>query len=388
MRHAQPTLRPVTLLLVCLASIGGCAELDQHNRGTWLGQPVRARNQPAEALAAKAAFWYPLRDLVTLEPMGRLLFGDRAWNVNDTGGVDDSSFYTNRPTAEPSPEPSAASLWSVPPPQPPWSIVKVKAAGATDGFVGRDAGGRTFLVKLDHPDYPELGSSAEVIGARLMWLLGYHVAPSFVVTVSGTGDPRFDGRRASASLYIEGQVLGHFAFDWFRYRREFRAARLACAWINDTDRAANNGLVVLRQERAFYYLIDFNSSLGSWNGQPKEPWQGRRYRGDVLWSWWRGLFPQSSDDGYAPNQRIMSPAAGRFDAHFDPRTWQPNLPNTAFDHLTDDDARWMARKLAAIAEAQIRAAVEAARFSDPADQDHVLSTLLQRRRRILDSYGA
>ena len=182
-------------------------------------------------------------------------------------------------------------------------------------------------------------------------------------------------------------MLGHFAFDWFRYRREFRAARLASAWINDTDRAPNNGLVVLRQERAFYYLIDFNSSLGSWNGVPKEPWQGRRYRGDVLWSWWRGLFPQSSDDGYDPNQRIVSPAVGRFETHFDPRTWQANLPNTAFDHLTDDDARWMARKLTAITEAQIRAAVEAARFSNPADQDHVLGTLLERRRRILDSYG-
>ena len=375
--------RPLTLLATTLACTAGCAQFQRQNSQSWLAEPLRASNESEEAFAVKAAFWYPLRDIVTLGPFARAFFGDPAWNVNDDGGVDDSSFYTNRIVTDVLPEELADNPWNVPRPRPPWQIVKRKTGGATRGLIARDALGRTFQLKLDHPDYADLGTSAEVIGARLMYLLGYHVPPVFLVNIAGTGDQRFDGRRASASLYLEGNVLGHFPFDWFRYRREMRAARLACGWINDVDRAANNNLVVVRDGRAYYYLIDFNSSLGSWNGRPKEPWQGRCYRGDGLWPCWRRLFPQSD-----PHQLVVSPAVGRFNADFDPRTWRPNLPNTAFDHMTDDDARWMAERLAALPEVHIRAAVAAACFSDLADADYVLSTLLERRNRILACYGS
>jgi hypothetical protein len=379
-------MRPLIPLVAALACAAGCAQLQRQNSRSWLTEPVRASNESAEAFAVKAALWYPLRDVVTLDPLARILLGDAAWNLNDDGGVDDSSFYTNR-TNLPPPGDADANPWNIPPPEPPWTVVRVITSGPRPSFVGRDATGRDFHIKFDHPDNPELGTSAEVIGARLMYLLGYHVPPVFVVNVAGTEDKRFDGRRASASLYIDGDVRGHFPFDWFRYRREMRAAHLACCWLNDTDRAANNNLVVVREGRAYYYLIDFNSSLGSWSGLPKEPWQGRCYRSDGLWRYWRRLFPQAERDGYDPNQPVISPAVGRFHADFDPRTWRPNLPNTAFDHMTADDARWMADKMAALSETHIRAAVDAARFSDPADADYVLSTLLERRWRIVKAYG-
>ena len=67
------------------------------------------------------------------------------------------------------------------------------------------------MFKLDHPDYPELGSSASVIGSRILWALGYNVPPVFAVRIEGTGDDRLDGRRAVASLYLDN-VRGHAKF--------------------------------------------------------------------------------------------------------------------------------------------------------------------------------
>lgn len=377
-----PPVRPV-MIAAAFAALTGCADLQRLNRATWIEGPIAARSESADAFAAKAGFWYPLRDIATLEPLFRAWGPNRAWNLDQQGQVADSAFYTNRPANPRDSETLDPLRWTGPAPESPWTIISSKERGATRGFVGRDASGRTFLVKLDHPDYAELGTSAEVIGSRIMWLLGYRVPPSFVVTVSGTGDARFDGQRASASPFIEGEVLGHFPFDWLRHRREFRAALLACAWINDVDRAANNGLVVLREGRSYFHLIDFNSSLGSWNGVPKEPWQGRRTRGNVAWSCFRGVFAGLNEDGHDANQRVVSAAVGRFDGEFDPQTWRANLPNTAFDHLTSEDAAWMAQKMAAIPDSVLRAVVESARYSDTGDAEYVLEILVRRRTRIL-----
>ena len=249
--------------------------------------------------------------------------------------------------------------------------MKRKTGGTTRGFVGRDESGRKYLIKPDRLVWPELG---------------YYVPPVYLTTISGTGDPQFDGRRASASLYIEAHIHGHFPFDWLRYRREFRAARLACAWINEVDRATNNGLVATRDGRTYFYLLDFNSALGSWNAVPKEPWQGWRYRSDPGWSWMRTMLPGLNRDGYHPHQPILAPAIGRFDAAFDPLAWRPNLPNTAFDHMTTEDAQWMARKIRAIPDSVLRQVVESARYSDPEDSEYVYQVLIERRKRILDVY--
>ncbi len=50
-----------------------------------------------------------------------------------------------------------------------------KTSGATAGFVGKDVTGLTFLFKLHHPHYPELGAGAETIDLRILWVLRYYV---------------------------------------------------------------------------------------------------------------------------------------------------------------------------------------------------------------------
>ena len=331
----------------------------------------------------KSSILVPARDILTLDPLWRAIFGDEAWNA-DGAGVADSSFFTNRSAADLTPERVARGACGESPPQPPFAIQKVKTRGATAGFIGTDAGGRTFLFKLDHPDYPELGTSTAIIGSRILWALGYNVPPVHLVQIEGTGDRRFAGQRATATLFLDN-VRGHFNFDWFRYRREMRGLRLASAWINDVDRVGTNTLVVVADGHATLHLIDFNSCLGSWQGLPKEPWRGWRHQGQ-FW-WWLaqigtfGLARPEPD----PHQPVISPAVGRFTAeHFDPLRWRSQWYNSAFERMSPADARWMAAKISTLGRAHIQAIVAAANLSNPADAEYLVNALLDRQQTILN----
>jgi hypothetical protein len=333
---------------------------------------IRASQDDVATVMFKASILVPARDILTADPLRRLLFGSPAWNL-DGERVPDSSFFTNREPGDLSPGRVARGACTMPAPMPPFQVRKIRTGGGGNlGFIGTDARGRVFHFKLDHPDYPELGTSASIVGSRILWALGYNVPPVFLVEVTGSGDPRFDGKRASAALFLDG-VIGHFHFDWFRYRRELRGLRLACAWINDTDRIGTNTLVVEHAGRATYYLIDFNSCLGSWQGRPKEPWRGYRHAWDLL-------IPPPH-----PAPPLLSPALGRLAADFAPRRWRPQAPNNAFNHMTDTDAAWIAKRIEHLGRPQLEAIVAAARLSDPRDAERLTTALMKRRSAILSA---
>jgi hypothetical protein len=350
--------------------LGGCAgaRLRETNSTPFVAAPVRATDDGRFVSHFKAIILYPARDLLTGDPLWRLLFGDEAWYCPPEG-VTDSSFFTCASEAPLTPEQAAAGPDPTAAPVQPFHIDKVKH-GATHGFYATDVNGHKYLVKLDHPEYPELGSSAAAITTRIYHALGYHVPAVFPLTISGTGDARFDGRRAAASPLID-DVVGHFQFDWFRYRREVRVLRLVAAWLNDTDRTSANTLVTVQNGVGSYYLIDFNSSLGAWQGRPKEPWRG-----------WRTVhgFAQA---GYNPRQPVVSSAVGRFDANLVPMNWQPQLANTAFDHMTDADRRWIIGRIAQLQRSHLEAIVDAAGLSRAEDRAYLVETLLARQARIL-----
>ncbi len=310
---------------------------------------------------------------------------NRAWNVDADGNVPDGSFFVNRDIAGMSPE-DLANPWNTAPPQMPLTVAKPKT-GATSGFIGKDASGRTFNVKLDDPDWPQLGTSAEAIGSRLAWAMGYHVPPVHVVTIEGTGDPRYDGKRAAAVEFVPGEVVGQWRFEHVKYRREMRAAKVLAMWINEIDHGDNNTLLAWDGRKMVYWWIDFNSSLGSWQGQPKEPQMGWVQAWDPPWQARMILTLGLVRPGCDPSQPIVSPAVGRFDGRLDPRAWRSHQENPAYNQLTDADARWMAAKMAALSEQHLRAIVHAGRYSDPADEEYVFQTLLARRAAILEAFG-
>jgi hypothetical protein len=81
------------------------------------------------------------------------------------------------------------------------------------------------------------------------------------------------------------------------------------------------------------------------------------------------------------------PEAGRFEGDaFDPRTWKPQTPTTAYIELRADDAFWAAQRVMAFNNDLIRAAVHTGQFADPAAENHVASVLMKRRDTIGRSY--
>lgn len=362
----------------------GCAELRRENSPAEIPAPPK---RPAPTLAEcffKANYFYPVRDYLTLSWAGRALFGDEAWDVLPDGGVPDSGLYVNRDLGRISPEALASGSCFCAAPSGRWRVVQRKESGQTDGFVGADGSGRLWMVKLDAAGYPELGTAAEAIGARIFWVMGYQVPATFVTTIHGTGDARYDGRRAAVSEIVAGEALGPFRMDHFRMRREMRALRLVAAWLNDPDRGDRNTVAAESGGRATFYFVDFNSALGSWNGRPKDAWRGNRYVWDIEWQWVEalslGLLHPEVDAG----QPVVSAAVGRFRGRFEPKWWRAQNPCTAFDRMTAADAGWMAAKMSALSDEQLRAIVAAGRYSREEDATYVFETLVERRARIIE----
>ncbi|MEW6250448.1 MAG: hypothetical protein AB1716_07360 [Planctomycetota bacterium] len=376
-----PTAASVAGLCLLLC---GCATLRHENTAPYIERDIRAAQAGLGALVFDSHVAQPGRDILLLEWLGRLLRGDRAWNA-DTDFTQGTSFYTPRKLEELTPEALARGPCTGAPPQPPLRIVKAETGGASRGFLGKDASGRQYMVKVDDPNYPELASGASRIAGRIYWALGYNVPCEHIVTIAGTGDPRFDGRRGVATEFI-ADARGYFDFDWFRYRREVRALKLAAAWVNDTDRQSRNTLVTVADGRARYWLIDFNGALGCWQGWPKEPWRGHRNWGDPAWA----VLTVVSFGALQPEPKhelpVVSPAVGRFHAEFAPERWQAQFRNTAFDRMTEDDGEWIAARIRQLDRPRIEAIVTAAQYSNPADAACVVETLLRRRALILDEY--
>jgi hypothetical protein len=371
------------ILLLCSLPLAGCQGFRHRNTAADLGNEFQPSTVGQWTEYFKNSTVVPVREVILLKPLRRAVFGDEAWNT-DGDGVPDSSFYTNRRPEDLTPEAVARGPCIDSPPEPPFTILKSKPDGVTPGFIGKDAQGRKYVFKLDDARYPELGSGANIIASRIFWALGYNVPAEYIVTISGTGEPNMDGRRASASAFIEN-AHGHICFDCLRYRRELRGLGLAAAWVNDVDRNDTNTLVAFENGVARCYMVDFNSALGAWQGRPKEPWRGWKPAGHVpmfvVSVFTFGLVTSEPD----PQQPIVSPAVGRFEAaHFRPLAWQPQWPNNAFAHMADSDKRWIASKIALLERSHLETIVAQAQYSDPADADYVLNTLFARRDKILD----
>jgi len=379
--------------LASLLFLAGCRYQYYYQHATFVRPPLRDLKFSQDknwVIFFKTHYFYPVRDLfdlpyqwsrITRKPLP-------ARNLTPTGQVPDSSFFTNRPLAGVPADIIARGPNRSPPPVPPLQILKIRSLPPqAPSFFARDARGRRYLIKLDHPDYPELGTSAEIIASRIYHALGYFVPETHLILVQGTAHELFDGKRAVASQFVSDRILGLYKFDWVKDRREFRALKLAAMWLNDLDRSDNNNLAALDDDLVIFYLLDFNSALGSWQGLPKQPWQGLRYRWDVERQIHALLTLGLACLQPVPTYHALaSDTLGYLRLDFDPPRWRPEKPNPAFDRLSPDDAAWMARKIARFSPAQLRAVIKQARLSDPHDEALLLEALLSRRKIILDYY--
>jgi len=361
--------------------------------------------------------------------------GARALNVNTIDEVPDSGWFTNRIGVIPLTVDDVVRgpNFGAPPDPSHWVVIREKSAGAHPGFTAKDAAGETWFLSFDPPEYPEGESGAVAVASKIFWALGYNQVESFVTTfdpkrieidpkatrkrpsgartpftpddvdeILGNAARSTDGTyRAFAGRLIPGKVLGGFLYQGTRpddpndtvpheHRRELRALRVFGAWTNLTDLKAGNTLDALQTEngRAIirHYLQDVGSTFGMCND--KYTWDiswEYFYQSDAtlrrLWSFGFALSPWQT----APYVEYSS--LGKFEGErFDPRTWRPQTPTTAYMELREDDAFWAARRLAAFTDDLIRAVVHTANYSDPAAEKHLADVLIQRRDKIKSVY--
>ena len=141
------------------------------------------------------------------------------------------------------------------------------------------------------------------------------------------------------------------------------------AWTNLVDWKAGNTLDTLSRRTAAsivkHYLQDVGSSLGMANNE---------HEWDMGWEYFY--------DGPATKKRFFTfgfalspwqtvpyieyPSVSIFEGdRFDPTTWKPQTPVTAYIEMRADDAFWAARRVMAFTDDLIRAAVHTGQFSDP-----------------------
>jgi hypothetical protein len=304
----------------------------------------------------------------------------------------------------------------------------------TPGFTIRDERGLVYFIKLDPPAYPNLASSADVIGTKVLHAIGFNVPENYIarlrreqlelaadarISRRGHGSDAMTGEdlddilsrahvrddgsvRVVASLALEGEPLGPAkwfgtraddANDVFPHedRREIRGYRVFCAWINHDDSRAINSLdmYVEAEGRHFvrHYLIDFASALGSGSTGPQSPRAGNEY----LLDW--GPFFRSAltlgiwDRAWREVEYPDYPEVGRFESEFfRPEEWRPEHPNAAFRRLNPEDGFWAARIVSRFHDAAIRAIVETGELDDPEAEAYLIRTLIERRDKIVEHW--
>ena len=137
-----------------------------------------------------------------------------------------------------------------------------------------------------------------------------------------------------------------------------------------------------------HYMFDFGSIMGSGSTMPQVPRAGNEY---ILE--WGPAFKTLATFGLYVRPWILvdywegAKSVGRFEGDFfDPVKWRPEYPNPAFDNLTPDDAFWAARLVSKFSDEAIRAVVAKARYSEPGAAEHITSTLIKRRDKVLRAW--
>lgn len=388
-------------------------------------------------------YYWDAADHLIFRPVAEawmLELSSEAVNVNALDEVPDSSFFVNRigrrPLRDGELEAGGCGERALVAPTP-WTVIGGKPAGASPGFVIRDAAGVRYLLKTDRAGQPEQSTGADALAAAAFHVAGYHVPCNRVVyfepgdIVLGEGAtttlyghtrpidasdiervvaaavPAPDGtaRRVVLSRFIDARPLGPWDYvgTWasdpndvvpHEHRRELRGSFVLDAWLNHWDARQENtlsGWVATGEGEGAggyvrHYLIDFGDALGLVRGGER----ASRRLGHAT---------------YLDLGQIMTDALGLgivtrpwdgltrhdilayFDVeHFDPDHWTPQYWNGALDRRTERDLAWGARLLARFTDADIDTLVRLARYTDPAVEARLGAVLRGRRERLLRRY--
>jgi hypothetical protein len=329
--------------------------------------------------------WFQMRQLADIERDWQVLTGRRpeASHLLPDGSVPNSAFFTRTHIATYSPDRLAHEFAEIAP-QLPITITKEKKDGTSEGFFGKDARGIEYIFIFDAPFNPEMQTAAEHIGSTLVRIMGWRVPKTAVCQVEGTGNPQYDGRRATATIAVK-KFSGGWTYRSYRDRREVRGLATVAAWLNNVDQSEHNTGISQPIEGVYtYYIWDYGASLGSFTFRPKWPRLGWQYVCDPA----RLCLAKCAGPPWQQEWQQHSVAVGYFNDQFDPGRWVPFYPNLAFEDATVTDRRWAATLIGQISDEQIRAVVESAKYTHPPDAEYVIATLIARRDRVVNHFLA
>jgi hypothetical protein len=362
----------------------------------------------------------------------------RARNVNTVDEVPDSNWFTNRAGRRAiSPEEiTKGPDTTTGPAEGQWTVTASKSDGITPGFTIRDSTGQLWFLKFDPPGHRGMGTGTEVVVTQLMWALGFNVPANRIAylqreqLVIGDGarfDPPGGNRRAMrladldmllkradrepngsyrvvASKALAGKPIGRIRFYGTRpddpndtvpheHRRELRGYGVFAAWVNHVDAKAINSFDTLVEENGRsvvrHHLLDFGSTLGSGGIGPRDYWEGYEYVVEPH----QAAKQVVSFGLYFPEWHTLptyeARSIGRLprdNTRFNPERWKPRVPNQAFLRARADDKFWAARKLVALTDPLLRAAVQTGQFGDPEAEGFLVKTLAERRDAIARTY--
>jgi hypothetical protein len=356
----------------------------------------------------------------------------RAEGINAIDEVPDSTWFTNRRGLSVEQMRAGPGTLDSPEHHLPWTIESTGYGGTSISFIIKDARGIKYLIKFDNAGLPEAETAADAIAARLIWACGYNVPEDQVVylprdqlrlspkaLVKGAFGARvrtLDSReveqklakvarepggllRVIASRWLDGKALGAPPLEGIRsddpndliphqLRRDLRGLRVIYAWLDMVDTVPGNFLDVWTADPAEpsrhyvkHYALDFGSSFGVMGTKTDDPRGGQTYRvdwGDMARNLVTfGVAEQPQGDRGKVNIFGVAPLFESI--AFDPHAWRPEFGFAAFTEMDRIDGFWAAKLVARLTRAQIQAAVEAGRLSDPRAVSYLTDTLVARQ---------
>jgi len=361
---------------------------------------------------------------------------ERARGVNALDEVPDSTWFTNRiGVRDVSPDEILDPPGAVGSPEAhkPWTVVSSKVGGLTVGFIMKDARGEKFLLKFDPRGYPEAETATQIVVGRLLWAFGYNVTDDYVVSLraedlelapdavvkdlAGHTTPLTRARlehsllrveknadgsmRGLASHYLDGKPLGGHPAEGTRaddpndripheLRRDLRGAYVAFSWLDHNDLHEGQMVDMYVEDPAAkarhyvkHYFIDFGIALGFATTKNKEPRFGHEYLLDVG-AMVRSFVTLGLDEpGYERRRRPALRGLGHYEIEtYDPGAWKAHTPAYRPIYTADRfDKLWASKILMRFRRDHIRAAVNAAKLSDPRAAEWLTDAIIARQRK-------
>ena len=186
----------------------------------------------------------------------------------------------------------------------------------------------------------------------------------YLVTVPANVQPRDTPTQSIGSWEFGG--LDH------ENRRELRGAGLLAAWLAYFDTRPDNTKLRIERDSDDVQLEHFISDLGGGMGQGT--------------GWFSPHGENPNDFTWTFTEAPIVRGRGQMTTPFRITHFKPVVPTPAFDAMTIDDARWMARLIGQLTEAQLRAALIGSGY-DNAEARLYFEKLISRRDRMICDLG-